>query len=241
MSLNLEARVAAAKVAKYATDESGDTIEMVERPRGGLSVVIADGQRSGKPAKAISNIVRRKAQALLAEGVRDGAAARAAHDHLFTERRGQVSATLNIVSVDLLTRTLVISRNSHCPVYVLTPAGLQCLSEPSQAVGIYPRTKPVITELPLEPNIHVVIFTDGVLDAGARDGSRLDLPPLLPHLLSEPAATAQSAADGLLSAALALDHGRPGDDMTVLVLSIVPQVEGDSTRRLTVRFPIEAA
>jgi len=117
---------------------------------------------------------------------------------------------------------------------------LQCLSEPSQAVGIYARTKPLITELPLEPNTHIVIFTDGVLEAGAREGSKLDLPALITQLLSDPAATAQSAADGLLSAAIALDRGRPSDDMTVLVLSIVPQADGDSTRRLTVRFPIEA-
>ena len=76
----LEVRIAVAKVGKHATSESGDTLEIVERPRGGLSVVLADGQRSGRAAKAISNIVVRKAMALLAEGVRDGAVARAAHD-----------------------------------------------------------------------------------------------------------------------------------------------------------------
>ncbi len=237
--MRLEARVAAAKVAKYATDESGDTIEMVERPHGGLSMVMADGQRSGKPAKAISNMVTRKALALLAEGVRDGAAARAAHDHLFTERRGQVSATLNIVSVDLLTRTLVLSRNSHCPIYIHTPAGLQCLNEPSQPVGIYPRTKPLITELPLQADTHVIVFTDGVLEAGEREGSTLDLPALITSLLGQEGATAQSLADGILAAAVALDHGRPSDDMSVLVLSIVPQGSADQARRLTVRFPID--
>ena len=62
----LDIQVAAAKTAKYATSESGDTLEIVERPRGGLSLVLADGQRSGKAAKAISNIVARKAIALLA-------------------------------------------------------------------------------------------------------------------------------------------------------------------------------
>ena len=114
----LNVLVAAAKIAKYATSESGDTLELIERPRGGLSLVLADGQRSGKAAKSISNIVARKAIALLAEGVRDGAVARAAHDYLSTMRGGKVSATLNIVSVDLATETIVISRNSHCPTVV---------------------------------------------------------------------------------------------------------------------------
>lgn len=59
---------AVAKVSKYATSESGDTLEMIERPHGGISFVLVDGQRSGKSAKAISNIVARKAIQLLAEG-----------------------------------------------------------------------------------------------------------------------------------------------------------------------------
>ena len=94
----LDVQVAVAKIGKYATSESGDSLEMIERPRGGLSLVLVDGQRSGKAAKSISNIVARKAIALLAEGVRDGAVARAAHDYLRAIRGGKVSATLNIVS-----------------------------------------------------------------------------------------------------------------------------------------------
>ena len=90
----MRVELAVAKVAKYATGESGDTVETIERPHGGLSVVLVDGQRSGRSAKLISNIVARKAVSLLGEGVRDGAAARAAHDYLRTHRSGQVSAEL---------------------------------------------------------------------------------------------------------------------------------------------------
>ena len=67
---DLELQVAVAKVSKYAVSESGDTVELIERPHGGLSLVLVDGQRSGKSAKAISNIVARKAVSLLADGVR---------------------------------------------------------------------------------------------------------------------------------------------------------------------------
>ena len=73
----MELQIAAAKIGKYATGESGDTLEMTERPHGGVSLVLADGQRSGRSAKIISNLVVRKTIALLAEGARDGVAARA--------------------------------------------------------------------------------------------------------------------------------------------------------------------
>ena len=43
MSDPLEVQIAAEKINKYATSESGDTVEVVERPRGGVSIVVADG------------------------------------------------------------------------------------------------------------------------------------------------------------------------------------------------------
>src|SRR5512135_2822912 len=162
--------VAVAKTRKYATPESGDTIEMIERPGGGLSFVVVDGQRSGKSAKAISNIVARKAVSLLAEGVRDGAAARAAHDYLYTQRAGKVSATLNIASVDLESRTLVLSRNSHCPILVSQQGEPRLLDEPSNPVGVHKGTKEVSTEITLAPTTTGVIYTDGLIAAGERTG-----------------------------------------------------------------------
>ena len=67
----MEVQFAVAKVSKWASRESGDTLEMIERPHGGLSMVLVDGQTSGRSAKAISNLVARKAIQLLGEGVRD--------------------------------------------------------------------------------------------------------------------------------------------------------------------------
>ena len=54
-----------AKTNKYASRESGDTAELVERPAGGLSVVVVDGQGSGQAAKTLSLLISSKAVALL--------------------------------------------------------------------------------------------------------------------------------------------------------------------------------
>jgi serine phosphatase RsbU (regulator of sigma subunit) len=237
--VKMEIHAAVAKVHKYATGESGDTLEVIERPHGGLSVVLADGQRSGRAAKTISNLVARKAISLLAEGVRDGAAARAAHDYLYANRGGKVSATLNIVSVDLVTNTLVISRNSHCPVIVADDNRVWALDGPSQPVGIYPGTKPVITELPIASHIWLAVFTDGVLAAGERYGERLDMVQLVTDFLASGKRDAQTMADAILERAVELDRGRPSDDISVLVIAIVPRVREDNVRRMTVSFPID--
>lgn len=237
----MEVQVAVAKVSKYASRESGDTVEMIERPHGGLSFVLVDGQRSGKGAKNISNIVARKAIALLAEGVRDGAAARAAHDYLFTHRQGKVSATLNIVSLDLTTKTIVLSRNSHCPVVIQHAGGKQTLlDDETQPIGVQRMTRPEITELPIEKGLLLVVFTDGILNAGQRRSLRLDPAQLVAELWAEyqhGPDIAQPLADGMLTRALELDENRASDDVSVLVLAVTPE-ETDETRRLYVKVPI---
>ncbi|HEY68233.1 MAG TPA: serine/threonine-protein phosphatase [Thermoflexia bacterium] len=234
----MEIEVAVAKVGKWATSESGDTLEMIERPQGGLSFVLVDGQRSGRAAKAISNLVARKAISELAEGVRDGAAARAAHDYLYTYKGGKVSATLNIVSVDLASSTLVLSRNSHCPIIVITPdGGLYLLDEPSEPVGVRRGTKPRITELPLVAGTVVVVYTDGLETAGARSSRIFDVPEVVRELVAGGDVNARRLADSLLERALALDEGRPHDDISVLVLHIADRV-GNGVRRLALRLPL---
>ena len=235
--LGLEAQLGAAKTPKYAVSESGDTLELIERPHGGVSAVLVDGQRSGRAARIISNIVARKAISLLGEGVRDGAAARAAHDYLRTHRSGQVSAELQMVSVDLVTHTLVISRNTYCPTWVVREGQLERLEGGNGPIGIHANTKPTITELPLAAQLYVVLVTDGLLTAGTRIGVPLDLDRLvLEGALAQ--LPAQALADSLLDAALAADRGRPLDDCTVLVLAVLPRQEAVEVRRYSVSIAI---
>jgi len=245
----LDVQVAVAKAGKYASRESGDTVEIVERPHGGLSAVVADGQQSGYSAKAISNAVVRKAISLLADGVRDGAVARATHDYLLTYRGGKVSAELMIVSIDLVTATLVISRNARCPSLVRAGSAITWLDTPAEAIGTKRNTKPAITELPLAAHVTVVIFTDGVWRAGAQpgaeDGAAIDLPGLLAQVDGDGCAPAQVVADAVLDRALTLEKGRARDDATVLVVKLLPRPPASAqdtvfgaVRRMAVQFPV---
>lgn len=234
----MELGVGIAKIRKYAASESGDTVEVVERPKGGLSVVLADGQSSGRGAKWISTLVVRKVITLLAEGVRDGAAARAASDSLFTERGGKVSSTLNILSVDNQTRTLVITRNNPAPVLIATNEDIVLLEEKSLPIGLYRGTRPVITELALDSGLTTVVYTDGVVHAGSRYGQSMDVHTCLQALIENEDPSAQFIADSLLENALNLDRGRPSDDISVVVLRVMSRT-GDEVRRMTVRLPLD--
>ncbi len=235
----MEVQIAVAKTNKYAVSDSGDTLEVVERPGGGLSVVLADGQSSGRGAKAISMMVVRKVIGLLAEGVRDGAAARAASDYLFSERGGKVSSTLNILSVDLHTKTVVLARNNESPMYLARGENIECIDEPSQSIGLGRNIKPKISEVPLEMGLMVVMYTDGLVHAGTRRGEGMDVGITLRGLLEDGDPSAQVIADALLAQAMRLDEGRPADDMSVVVMRVMPRGE-ENVRRMTVRLPLNA-
>jgi serine phosphatase RsbU (regulator of sigma subunit) len=234
----MEVQIAVAKVNKYAISESGDTLEVVERPNGGLSVVLADGQTSGRGAKAVSQLVVRKVIGLLAEGVRDGAAARAASDALYTEKQGKVICTLNIASVDLHSGTIVLARNNPSPMFICRGDQIDRRDEESIALGISRNVRPLITEIPVEPGLMIVIHTDGLTHAGERRGQPMDVEETLRFLMDDHNSSPQTLADSLLAQAINLDDNRPADDISVLVLKVSPRM-GDNVRRMTVRLPIQ--
>src|SRR5215208_385716 len=234
----MEVQIAVAKINKYAVSESGDTLEVIERPNGGLSVVLADGQSSGRGAKAISQLVVRKVIGLLAEGVRDGAAARAASDALFTERQGRVISTLNIASLDLSSGTIVLTRNNPAPVFICRGQKIDCLDDESIPLGTSRNLRPLITEIGIEPGLIIIIYTDGLTHAGKRRGLPMDVGATISAIHEDQDPTPQTMADTLLAEAVRLDENRPADDISVLVLKITARV-GDTVRRMSVRLPID--
>lgn len=234
----MEVQIAVAKVSKYAISESGDTLEVVERPNGGLSVVLADGQTSGRGAKAVSQLVVRKVIGLLAEGVRDGAAARAASDALFTDKQGKVISTLNIASLDLQSRTIVLTRNNPVPMFVCRGEQIDCLEEESIPLGTSRNVRPLITEVAIERGLMIIIYTDGLTHAGKRRGTPMDVEGAIRSVLEDQDPGPQALADSLLEHAVRLDDDRPADDISVLVLKVAAR-RGDNVRRMNVRLPID--
>lgn len=235
----LQIHIAVAKTHKYASRASGDTVELVERPHGGLTIFLVDAQGSGLAAKTISNLVTSRGTVLVKEGTRDGAVARALHDYLYTLRHGRVSATLNIVSVDLQTRTVVLSRNDECPAYIFSPDEIEVHDEPVHPIGIYHRTKPAIVERPLRPQLGILVTSDGVTHAGGW-GNPFDLRAFLEQRLAAGWPQAQTLANAILEQAIALEDGRPRDDVSVVVVTAIHvEKRPVPVRQLNACFPVE--
>jgi serine phosphatase RsbU (regulator of sigma subunit) len=233
----LEIDLGIAKTEKAASRNSGDTVEFVERPSGGFSVVMIDGQGSGQAAKTLSLLLSSKAVSLLKEGVRDGVVARATHDFLFAFRHGQVSATFDVLSIDLKTRTVVVTRNAEAPMLVGEEGSFRLAPTGSGPIGRYRWTKPAVAEFPMAVGLQVVLFTDGITHSGQRLGREsLDLLTLASRFA--PDQPAQALADLVLAEAVERDDGRPNDDMAVVALSLRARPAGMVIRRMQALVPL---
>lgn len=243
----MQLTIAVSKVDKWAVRQGGDTIEVIERPHGGISVVLVDGQSSGPGAKAISSLVVRKVVADLAEGVRDGAAARAANDVLHAMRGGKVSASLVILSVDLHSRSVVLTRCGNAHVYVRRTSAdpIARLTGQSSPLGFYRHTRPSVDQVALTEGLLVCACTDGLVNAGSRAGAPLDLPATLAAEWDS-AVSAQAYADRLLARAWQADAGRPTDDTSIVVLhvgadALASDRPAANVRRMVVEMPVTAS
>lgn len=233
----MEIKVGVAKTKKYAVTDCGDSMEVAERPRGGISAILADGQGSGKAAKITSSLVVNKAASLIAEGARDGAVARAVHDYLYVIKDGKVSSTLTVLSVDLDTQSVLFSRNSNCPVILKHAYGIQVYDEDVSSIGVHKRMKPLMYEFPLETGLIMVSYTDGIQSAGRKRGKELNF-EFIKRIIEENAPDdAPYIAEAILEYALGLDEERPSDDMTVVVIGICDTESLHNIRRMSISFP----
>lgn len=235
----MQLEIAVSKIDKYGVSPGGDTVEVTERPTGGLSVVLSDGQGSGEAAKAISSFVVSKAISLIADGARDGAVARAVHDALYARRRAQVSATLTIISADTNHQQLVISRNSNCPVLVIDEGeGRRVLEQETSPIGTQRMIKPHIEQFELIRPRTVIAFSDGILSAGRAAGKPFDTGELMETAAAMARSPVEELSNGILRWAVERDGGRPSDDISVVAMKIAARGEGREIREMVVRYPL---
>lgn len=232
----MELKIAVSKTNKYAVSESGDSVEITERPQGGMSVIMADAQGSGKSARTNSKLVVSRAASLIADGARDGAVARAVHDMMFALRDGRVSATLTIISVDLVSHTVVVCQNGGPPVFVLNEGVAMVFPASAPPIGVHRNMKPNVCEFPMQPGLAVLAMTDGIYAAGKNRGRPLTDEDFMGFLTAH-GDNPGFLADHVLEHCVARDDGRPSDDMSIMGLYIGQGDEPIRVRKMSVLLP----
>ena len=131
----------------------------------------------------------------------------------------------------------MLTCNNPSPVFISRGDKTDCLNTGSIPLGTSRDVRPVITEIEIEIGLTIVVYTDGLSHAGDRRGQAMDVCEVIRSLLEEQDPSPQELADSLLAYAVRLDENRPADDISVLVLKVVPRT-GDEVRRMSIRLPI---
>lgn len=233
----MEIKIAIEKIDKDIAGLTGDTVEVIERPNGGISIVLADGQIDHRSSKMVSSIVTNRVLGSISKGLRDGASIRAAAQSIYAEFQGKVQANLNIISVDLQTNTIIVSRNNPIPAFVIHEERVDCLSGDIEPIGAHQEVNPSIIELPIRSEMSVVVFSDGVYNAGSQTKMVMDICGTIEAFIEEQEPTEKEIAEFLLSRAIRLDNGQPADDMSIIVLQVTSR-PSDSIRRMHISMPL---
>ena len=132
---------------------------------------------------------------------------------------------------------MVITRNSETACFVQTNEGIEVIPGAERPLGIHPRTRPWAAEIPVGPGVRVILVSDGIANSGPRNG----LPPLDLAAISETAGSEASAADLadlVLNEANARDKGKPGDDMSVIALTLPHHNQTTLVRKMRAEVPL---
>jgi anti-sigma regulatory factor (Ser/Thr protein kinase) len=150
------------------------------------------------------------------------------------EASGQIGATCLYAVYDPVSRRCTLARAGHPPPALVTPDGevrlLDLPAGPPLGLGGLPFEA---SEVLLEENSLLALYTDGLIEAVDRDVEAGVA--LLRRALSDPAGSLQETCDRVLRAVPA---GRPADDI-VLMLARTAVLGGEQVR--TWRLPSEPA
>ncbi len=232
----MELQAAISKTDRYSSVEQGDKVEIIERPHGGISIIMAEGKLSGRRSRSIAMKAVHSIQSLIASGIHDGAASRNVLTSMNEEHKGKTQVSISIISCDLDSQSIVITKNNTTPVLTVFEGVVDYLrfdgaSEDELSI------EPSVYQFEIEEGRDFILVSDGVLKAGSQYEQTLDLRISVESLFEDDEPTVQEVADAILNQAVNQDLGRPRDDMTVTVLRISP-TPSSNIRREYVHFPI---
>jgi serine phosphatase RsbU (regulator of sigma subunit) len=208
---------------------SGDFYDLLRLPDGRVGILLGDVSGHGVTVAATMGLVRTALRAYAAEGHRPSEVVRLANATL-VELVPDVLVTCLYGVFDLTTGTLVIVRAGHLPPMIASCTGpVRFLEVPGALpLGVDPEDVPVEQTVVLNSDETVVLFTDGLVEAGHRglDRGLERLVRAAAQACLEPNPAVR--ADALVAAmveTLAAEEPEPvrRDDVTVLAFGLAPE------------------
>ena len=205
------------------TEVAGDFYDFIVTDEGCLGVLVADVSGHGVPAALIASMVK---VVFLAQSDQAGEPARilTGMNRVFGDLLESQFVTAGYAFIDMNTRQLHYSGAGHPPL-LIRPAvsgDIVLLEKNGLMLGPFPEAIYESVSFDLTPGDRVVMYTDGFIEAINGEGEQFGGARLQRFLAGSSPAGAENFADDLLAEVTAWEGRRQSDDLTLIVIDILP-------------------
>lgn len=203
-----------------AHEVGGDYYDFLDTGAGGLAFVLGDVSGKGIASALLMANLQACFRSQPHETLREPAAALRTVNRLFYESTApEHFATVFLGAYDEPTRRLRYANSGHpAPVLVRSSGAVERLQPTAVVLGAFPNWKCEERETMLEAGDVVVLFSDGVSEAGLDSPSELGEDGILALIQSSRADGSEALVNRILGAV----SGRTEDDATVVAVRAVP-------------------
>jgi PAS domain S-box-containing protein len=213
------------RAAGELNEVGGDFYDVFERRGAGWAFEIGDVSGKGAEAAAVTALARHTVRTASLQAASPRELLEALNEALLMQRAGSEFCTVCLIGLSLsddLTRgSLTVALGGHPPALVLRASGeVAPLGAPGTLLGVFadPRLREVETEL--LPGDTVLLYTDGVTEAGAPD-AEIGEEGLAELLAGMRGMSPEEIVDAVEQAAVAAQAGKPRDDIALVAFGLV--------------------
>src|SRR5579864_354733 len=206
-----------------ASEVGGDYYDFLDLGPGRLGMLLADVSGKGVAAALLTANLQASFRSQLELGLRHPKALLASVNKLFYESTpAEYFATAFFAEYRDQTRELRYINCGHPPAILLRATGsVERLEGTALPIGAFGSWKCVEKTVALTPGDLVLMFSDGVTEAGIGRGAEFGETRLIEALRSAPrAGKIEAALDHIVDAVLRFSPGAQSDDVTLVALSV---------------------
>jgi GAF domain-containing protein len=207
------------RAAGEGIDVGGDFYDVFRRAEGEWAFVLGDVVGKGPPAAALTALARYTTRAAALEHPEPSQVLGLLNEALLREDAPDrlMSAVQGRLVLGGAAPVLTFAAAGHPPLLLARDGHVRPVHTDGRLLGVLPEPQLEDRVLALQPGDTIVVYTDGLTDAGA-PGRLLKMPDLVRALERVAGSPAEEVAGALEALAVDAGQGSPRDDLAIVVL-----------------------
>jgi PAS domain S-box-containing protein len=212
------------RAAGELNEVGGDFYDVFERREGSWAFEIGDVSGKGAEAAAVTALARHTVRTASLQRLTPRELLQTLNDALLLQRAGSEFCTVCLAGLELelegATGRLTVALGGHPPALVLRADGrVEAHGTPGTLLGVFRDPDVRETETTLEPGDTVLLYTDGVTEAGPT-GEEIGEDGLTELLAGLRGLSPEEIVDAVEQAAVDAQQGKPRDDIALVAFAL---------------------